>query len=244
MELNLKGKSVLIAGLGLGLGRSTAEAFAKKGADVFAISRSEKDLGEINLKKIFIGDLTEDGKVLEAVKSLEPENGFDAVVHCIGDSKGFARDPLSNWEEWGKALKLNVGIAMNINTLVVPKMKDKKYGRIVHIGSISGDHLLGQATYCGSKSLLEDYSKMLSRQLAPDGVVVSCIRPGAFEFPGGYWESQLAEKKGNFIKNHVKAGRLGRPDDIVPFILLLSSELASYASGTSLNIDGGYGAYV
>src|SRR3989338_8030434 len=116
MELNLKGRNILVTGASKGLGRATALAFAKEGAKVFAISRSEKELKELGIQGFFIGDLTEEGKVAEAINALEPKEGFNIVVHCIGNSLGLAREPLSSWQEWEKTLRLNVGIAMDINT--------------------------------------------------------------------------------------------------------------------------------
>ena len=249
MDLGIKGKRVLITGASRGLGRATALAFAKEGARVGVIARTESELvslmdeigGRSAGHAYVVEDLVE-GNLLHAVKTLEKDVGeFDIAIHNLGSSDT-ARDPLSSWDDWQRALYFIAGIAININGYLVPKMKKKKWGRIVHISSISAKHLLGNGIYGTAKALLNNYTTILGRDLAADGIIVSSIMPGMFKSKGSHWDkiSQTdPEKYKKVVEDYLCIGRMAEVDDIVPFILFMSSQNARFAPGVSIAVDGG-----
>ena len=165
MELGIRGKRVLITGASRGLGRATALAFAKEGTQVGVIARTEPELvslmdemgGGSAGHAYVVEDLLE-GNPLNAVKALEREIGeFDIAIHNLGGSDT-VRNTLSSWDEWQKALYFIAGIAIDINGYLVPKMKAKKWGRIIHISSIVATHLRGNGIYGTAKALLNNYT--------------------------------------------------------------------------------------
>ena len=104
---------------------------------------------------------------------------------------------LSTLEDWELVLRFNVGIAITINNLIIPKMIEKKYGRIVHISSISGESLRGSAPYGASKAFLNAYIKVLAREVAENNIVVSGVLPGAIYAQGGHWDENSSINKNN-----------------------------------------------
>jgi len=250
MDLGIKNKKVLVVGASKGIGRATAIAFAKEGAVVSVVARSEdllvdlvNEMGGESLGHRHRGaDLLESGVPVSVVKSLESDSGeFDIVVHCVGGGTG-ARDPLSSTEEWKKDWDLNVGIAIDINNHIVPKMRERGWGRVIHVSSISGESLRGNALYAVSKKCLTAYSTVLGREVAQDGVVVSAVMPGAVSFDGSYWDKakdQETEKYNDFLRHHQAIGRMGTTEEIAAHIVFLSSEQASFATGAAIAVDGG-----
>ena len=250
MDLGIQDRIVLIAGASRGLGAATARYFAAEGCRVGMVARSGDKLLELHdsiggdaAGHSFVAlDLLEKGAPEHAVKELESRMGdFDIVINVVGGGLA-ARDPLSSAGDWMLSWQFNVGIAIQINNRVIPGMKSKKWGRIVHVSSISGRHLLGDSLYSASKAFLNSYSKTLARKVAQDGIVVSSVLPGVFEFEDSYWE-QLKKKDPLRVKTllteHMFCKRIGTVGEIAPFILLLASEHASFAHGAEFNIDGG-----
>jgi 3-oxoacyl-[acyl-carrier protein] reductase len=250
MELDLKNKRVLVVGASKGIGRATALAFAEERANVTTIARSESLLKSLDdeLRQLGSGhsyhvtDLMSDGEPTRVAEQLVNEyGGFDIVVHAVGGPLDI-RNPLSSVDDWKKVWQYNCGIAVEMNRILVPFMQKQKWGRIIHISSISGILLRGAAPYASAKAYLNAYTKTLSRELAKDGIVVSTVLPGAVAFEGSYWDKFVKEKHprvDDFLRHHQAAGRMGTPEEIAYFVVILGSEKASFAQGALLNIDGG-----
>lgn len=250
MDLGIAGKRVLVTGASQGLGRQIAIDFAKEKCLVSVIARREDKLkelveemgGEKSGHSYYAGDLMNEAVTQAAVKQLTAKGGnFDIVINNVGGTLGL-RDVLSPMEEWFRVLKFNVGIAMQINAMVIPVMRTRKWGRIVHVSSLAAEQLRGAAPYASSKAYLNAYVKTLGRAVAADGIVVSAVMPGAFISEGGHWDNvkkSNPEMLKDYLRHHQAVGRLGIPEDISPFVLFLASEQAVFASGTLAPIDGG-----
>ena len=127
---------------------------------------------------IFAGDLI-NPKVINELVSQSDEflDGIDIVLHVLGGGYGF-RDPLLTWEQLNTLHKVNVGVAAEINRLVVPEMIKKKSGYVVHVGSISSQEATASVGYNTVKASLAAYVRSLGRELASEEVVVTGILPG------------------------------------------------------------------
>jgi len=256
MDLGLKGKKVLVVGASKNIGAATAKAFAGEGCKVAVIARDGIKLkalvDSIGGKKkghgYICADLLVEGApsdtAEEAVRAFGP---FDIVVHNTGGALGL-KDPLAPVEDWMKVWKFNVGIAIEMNVLLIPYMKKKKWGRIIHISSMAAE--LGEPAsdkggalpYCAAKAYLNSYIKGLGRELAKDGIIVSGIMPGVVLSKGKYWEKLQREDPKmvkQYLEHHSSIGRFGRPDEIAPFAVFLASKQASYAAGSIVKVDGG-----
>lgn len=247
MDLGLQGKKVLITGASRGLGKEIAKQFAKEGAVVGLIARDGKTLEKVITElagkghAYFAADLMNEKQLEKSLVELEKQLGqFDVVVNNVGGSLG-RYNVLSDKKDWFAMLDYNLGIALSVNNRLIPKMQAKGWGRVIHVSSISGKHLRGDPTYCLAKSALTSYVKILGRAVAKDGVIVSAVLPGAFAFPGSYWDKVTQDDPGklkDFLEHYQKIGRLGKPEEIASFIVFLASNQASFAAGADIPIDG------
>lgn len=250
MELGIKGKRVLVTGATQGIGEAIALDFAKEGCRVAVIARRKAKLkqlvdrigGEEAGHACYAVDLMEDGAPARAVQALTERGGhFDIAVHNVGGTLQ-VRDPLSPMSEWFRVLRFNAGIAMEMNALIIPAMQKQKWGRVVHISSISAESLRGSAPYAAAKAYLNAYTKTLGRAVAADGIVVSALMPGAFISEGGHWDKIRQERPEiipDFLRHHHAIGRLGTAEEIAPFALFMASQHVTFATASVIPIDGG-----
>jgi len=253
MDLGLKDKKALITGAGRGLGRAIAESMAAEGAKVLVTSRTESDL-----TKLIDGIGGVDAGHFAVAMDIIPDDGpsalldkakqggfdhFDIVVHNVGGTLGI-KDPFCSVEDWRRVYRFNFEIAAELNTMIVPAMQKRKWGRVVHISSISAMENHGPVTYCAMKAALTAYTRSFGGVVAPDGVVVSAVLPGAVYTEGGYWDvtsTENPEHVRKYLAERQRIGRFGRPEEIGTYVTYLCSELASFNTGSIVPIDGGQG---
>ena len=251
MDLGIKGKKVLIVGVGNGIGPALALAFAREGGILTLISRSDavhSDLKESlffeNTPHRYISaDLMIDHEPAKLAGVLLSETGgFDIIIHNIGHHLG-VRDPFGPVEDWMLIWKLNIGIAIEMNSVLIPPMIEKNWGRIIHMSSVSARMLRGSPQYCCSKAYINAYVQSVGRALADKGVVMTALMPGAVDFPNGYWheiKQTNPEKYYGFLKEHQAIGRMGKPEEIADFAVFLGSDKVTFSAGAVVPIDGGH----
>ena len=201
MKLDFKNKNVLIIGSSKNLGKELVYQFNDFGCNISMVSRNENHLKKI-YKKIseknkkhnyFALDLLKDNNVDILLKELNKKKlSIDIIIHNIGGALGINNN-LSNLEQWINVWKFNVGISIQINNHYIPKMIKKKWGRIVHISSITGaigEDIGGPIPYSASKSFLNNYIKSMGRMYASKNIIISGIMPGAIKSSGKYWAIQ------------------------------------------------------
>jgi 3-oxoacyl-[acyl-carrier protein] reductase len=257
MDLGIANKRVLITGASRGIGAEVARHFAKEGCKLSLIARDRKKLESVLME---IGDndvghdyleinLRKHGAAAEAVKVLlSRHESIDIIVHNLGGALGL-KDPLADLKDWLEVLRFNVGIAIEMNAILVPIMKKNKWGRIIHVSSINavtGGAMVepygGSPAYSCAKAYLNMYIKVIGRELANDNVIVSGVMPGAILSKGKYWDKLQKlnpQRVKEYLENHHAINRFGKAEEIAPFVLLLASTHASFAVGSLLNIDGG-----
>ena len=138
-----------------------------------------------------------------------------------------------------------IGGEMPAYDIIREALMKKKWGRVIHISSISATH--GEAhtnkvAYASSKAYLNSYLKGLSQLIAHKKIIFSGVMPGPLLTKGKFWEQQSKKnpsKVKKYLENNFAIRRFGKENEICPFILLLASKHASYASGTIIPIDGG-----
>jgi len=257
MDLGIKGKRVLVTGASRGMGRDIALAFAAEGCRVAMVARNEKNLktvfeamgGQDRGHDYYAADLTAEGAAVEAVKTLNKRGGeFDIVIHNLGGTLNIT-DHLAPMRQWQEVWKLNIGIAIEINNIVVPLMKTKGWGRIIHMSSTASEHFRGAAAYGVTKAYVNAYTQSLGRKLAKDGIVVSAVMYSVVKIAGGVWDENsetnrksredYLQRKENLLKEHQPIGRLGEAEDITPFVLFMASEYARFAAASIIPVTGG-----
>jgi len=253
MELMMAGRRALVTGAGRGLGRAISECLAREGVKVAAVSRTRSDVESLveNMGGAAAGhlgvpmDLVPEGAPGQLVECLA-QRGFgpiDIVVHNMGGTLNVS-DPYCSIEDWRRVYRFNFEVAVDLNRMLVPNMQERQWGRVVHVSSISAMENHGPVTYCAIKAALTAYTRSFGGVVAPDGVVVSAILPGAVFTAEGYWDDASRERPEHvrkFLSERQRIGRFGRPEEIGNYVAFLCSELASFNTGSIIPIDGGQG---
>jgi 3-oxoacyl-[acyl-carrier protein] reductase len=250
MNLGISGKLALVTGAGRGIGRAIAKELAGEGVTVIAVSRSSEPLeslyDEIRVTspkhKTICMDLMEEGAASQLAHSLANDVGTpDIIVHNVGGSLGVT-DPLAKQHEWQRVWRFNLGIAIEIDDVLIPAMTQKKWGRITFVSSSAASTFQGYPAYVSAKAALNAYVRTVGRAVAPDNIVISSVMPGPIFAEDRYLarlQKEDPEGWAEYVRNHLPIGRLGRAEEIAPFVAFLCSELASFAVGSLVSIDGG-----
>ena len=251
MDLNLNSKRVLITGSSRGIGYSIAKSFLNEGANVILVARGEKELASAHEKlsklynkdkiNFFVADCTNETSIKTLYKfTLKTLLGIDILINNIGDGRGSQSTFPSN-KEWSYSLEKNFNSALLTCEIFIEELK-KSSGNIVFISSIAGMEVIGAPIeYSVSKTAIFSLAKNLSVKLA-DKVRVNVVTPGNVFFSGGEWERKLKEnphKIKKLINTVVPMKRFGTPDEIANAVIFLSSEKASFITGSNIVVDGG-----
>lgn len=247
MNLNLKGKNVLITGGSKGIGKAIASAFFLEGANVSIVGRNVNNLNDAKNEigreiSTFSLDLTIANSREKLIEEfIEKYGRIDVLVNNAGGSSGsnLSETPMSDFY---KAFELNYFSTVHLSKLAIEEMKKNQEGSIINITSISGRESGGSITYNNAKSALISFTKSLADEVISDGIRVNSIAPGSVIHPTGNWQKRLEEnpkKMEAFIANEIPAGRFGTPEEIANIAIFLASEKSSWVVGSSLNVDGG-----
>lgn len=253
MDLELRGKSVFVAGSSRGIGQAIAAGFLAEGARVAISGRDAEALKKTEeaLRAAFAGaeifsiagDLTDERHCAAAVEAVLREwNALDVLVANFGSGRG-----LPGWRydagDWAALYEINLFGAARLVSQALPVMLGRKAGSIVIVSSITGiESTPAPLAYSGAKAALLNYAKNLARQIAPEGIRVNAVAPGNVIFPGGSWEKHVANDAArveNYILAEVPMRRFGTPEEIASTVLFLASARASFITGACLVADGG-----
>ena len=252
VDLGIAGRVALVTGGSRGLGRQAALTLAREGCVVAICARGaeamEETVAELrSLSPRSIGvqaDVTsaEDGRRFheEATSAL---GAVDILVNNVGGTKGGRDFDSTSDEDWIDTLELNLMSTVRMTRLVLPGMRERRWGRIVNIASIFGREYGGGPTYMAAKAAVIALSKHLGLTLAPYNVLVNSVAPGSIRFPGGGWDRFVTngppEAVQEFIDRNLPAGRFGWPEPVGEMVAFLCSERADLITGASINVDGG-----
>lgn len=249
MNLGLKDRLVLIVGASKGIGRGIAIGFATEGCRIVAVARSNKLLNDVKKEcmnkgaasfKYVVKDIMECDTREFAQHLIDTYGVFDVVVHNVGGSL-ISRNYLGDAKDWNYALKFNALAAIDMNSILIPPMIERGYGRVIHISSISAIMLRGNPLYASAKAFLNAYVTTVGRQLASTGVLLCSVMPGAVAFPGSYWDKFVKEghpRVEDFLKHHQAVNRFGTPEEIANAVVFMASNKSSFMQGVNIPVDG------
>jgi NAD(P)-dependent dehydrogenase (short-subunit alcohol dehydrogenase family) len=251
MDFGISGRRALVTGAGRGLGHAIAQSLAKEGAKVACVSRTKTDidalvdsLGGVEGGHLGVAmDLMPEGAPAELMAKIEAFGQLDIVVHNAGGTLDIS-NPFCSIEDWRKVYRFNFELAVELNGMIVPGMQKRKWGRVCHISSISAMENHGPVTYCAMKAALTAYTRSMGGVVAPDGVVITAVLPGAVFTEGGFWDQALRERPEHvkkYLTERQRIGRFGRPEEIGNLVAYLCSEHASFNTGSIIPVDGGQG---
>ena len=164
----------------------------------------------------------------------------DIIVHCVGGALGVG-NPLADYFDWMKVWRFNVGIAIEINNVFINPLVKKRWGRVIHVSSISAIDGDAKIAYAASKSYLNSYTKGMSKMYSTKNIIFSGVMPGPLLTPGKFWSKQMKSnpnKVKNLFKNIIQSRDLQSKRNLSIYSLL-ASQHSSYASGALINLDGG-----
>ena len=252
MDLGLQGRVAMITGGSHGLGLQAASALGREGCKVAICARGAEQLEEARAELKGAGieaiavqaDVTLNDDLVRFLNETKSALGdCDILVNNVGGRRGTTDFQETGMERFREGMEVNLFSAVELVSLVLPHMREQKWGRIISISSIYGREYGGSVDYMTAKAGLIAFSKHLALNLAPENVLVNCIAPGSIDFPGSTWDrfqqNNTPEVVDEFISRNLPAGKFGWPEPIGETVAFLASERADLITGTCLNVDGG-----
>ncbi len=244
--IDLKGRVALITGGSRGIGKAIATKFASLGADI-AINYTSREESALEAKK----EIEAMGVKCFIVKCdvsnfEESQNMVDEVINeyskidILVNNAGITKDGLlmkMKEEDFDKVISVNLKGVFNCTKAVTRPMMKQKYGKIINMASVVGVMgNAGQSNYCASKAGVIGFTKSTARELASRNITINAIAPG-------FIESDMT----NVLKDEVKTAyessipmkKMGKTEDVANVAAFLASDISSYITGQTINVDGG-----
>jgi NAD(P)-dependent dehydrogenase (short-subunit alcohol dehydrogenase family) len=244
----LAGKRALVTGAGQGNGRAIALGLAAHGADIVAsdidlagAERTAADLRASGSKALaFRLDVTDAAACHALAQTISRDIGDISIL--INNAGIIIREGLDSpraAENWRRVLDVNLTGVFNVTHAFLPTLR-KTRGAIVNLGSIASFVGVGDTLgYAPSKGGVKLLTQALARDLARDGIRVNAIAPGVIETAMTEVTRNDAARLAGFV-GRTPLGRVGQPEELVGPVVFLVSEMASYVSGVTLPVDGGF----
>lgn len=258
MDLGLRGKVALVAAASKGLGRAVAEELAQEGASVLMCARGEDALraarDEIASATgadvvAIAGDVSKADDVHNVVRhAMERFGKVDILVTNAGGPPSGKFESLTP-AMWQAAVDLTLMSVINLTSAVLPGMKERRWGRIINVTSITVKQPVDGLMLSNSlRSAVTGFARTLANEVAPFGVTVNNILPGYTRTQRVEQLSEAAAKREGITQNaalgkwesEIPMGRLGEPREFAAVAAFLASERASYVTAQSIAIDGGW----
>jgi 3-oxoacyl-[acyl-carrier protein] reductase len=243
--LDLKGKTAFVTGAARGIGKEIALALAKAGANVTvsdvadSVFDTATELETLKVGTLAIKcDVSNQGQVESAKnQALEKFGKIDILVNNAGIYPQKAFMEMTD-EDWNKVIRINLYGVFYCTKAFLPKMIERKSGKIINLSSIAGA-VVGfpfLVHYSASKAAIAGFTKSLALEVAQSGVNVNSVAPGAIDVGGMQADEAMIAQ----VIKAIPMGRMGKPLDIANLVVFLASDESRYITGQTIICDGGY----
>jgi 3-oxoacyl-[acyl-carrier protein] reductase len=248
MDLHIKGKTALVTGASMGIGRGVALALGREGARLALMARRAKLLEEVAAEIVAAGgvqpaliveDFIQEGAAERIAKAATDQLGaIGILVNNAGGSRPFKRD--ASEEQWQEAMTLNFTRQRQLTHRLLDGMIANRWGRIINITGKSEPEGINGA-FC-AKAAIHSWAKGLSREVGKHGITINSIPPGRI-MSEQIRRNYTPEYRQWQADNEIPVGRYGEPEDVANLVCFLASPLAGYITGTVVPVDGGLRRY-
>ncbi len=247
ISIDLSGKSALVTGASQGLGRSIAARLHKAGARV-AVNffdeptgnnrlNAEAIVAELGARAVAVPSDVRDRAQAAALvdRSISSLGSLDILVNNAGILRDRSVKKMTG-AEWQDVIDTNLTGVFNVSQAAAEKLNEN--GRIVNIASLAAVMgFFGQANYAAAKAGVIALTKVLSKEVASKGITVNAVAPGVILTEMG---KAIPEENRAAMLSHIPLGRFAEPHEIADVVLFLCSDLASYMTGQTLHVNGGW----
>lgn len=258
MDLGLKGKVALVAASSRGLGRAVAEELAREGAQLVLCARGGEALRETaesirRASGVRVIDVEADVSDADARNRLlaAAMEAFGRVDVLVTNGGGPPAGPFEahSAEAWAEAIRQNLTSVVELTRAVLPGMKARRWGRIINVTSIAVkqpvDHLILSNSV---RSAVTGFARTLANEVASFGITVNNVMPGYTRTQrvvdlaarNATLRESTPEQEQRVWEQQIPMGRLGEPAEFAAVVAFLASERASYTTGASIPVDGGW----
>ncbi len=248
MELDLKGRTALVTGASMGIGRGIAEAFGAEGVRLAIAARRGNLLEEVAAKIVANGGprpviieqdvLADDAAEKTAKAALDGLGSVDILINNAGGSRHFGKDATE--EQWHEAMTLNFTRPRQLTHKLLDQMIARNWGRIICITGKSEPEGVNGAF--SAKAGIHAWAKGLSREIGKFGITINSIPPGRI-MSEQIRRNYTPEYRQWQADNEIPVGRYGEPEDVAGLVCLLASSRGGYITGTVIPVDGGLRRY-
>ena len=235
----------IVTGGTRGIGAATSKALRDAGYKVAANyvgndERAQAFKAETGIA-VYKWDVSDFNACAASAAQIEKDLGpVDVIVNNAGITRDATLHRMS-FEDWKAVIDTNLGSCFNMSRAVFPGMRERKFGRIVNVGSINGQAgQYGQVNYAAAKSGIHGFTKALAQEGAAHGVTVNAIAPGYINTD---MVAAVPERVLEKIVERIPVGRLGTADEIARAILFLVADEAGFITGSTLSVNGGQHMY-
>jgi NAD(P)-dependent dehydrogenase (short-subunit alcohol dehydrogenase family) len=257
MDLGIKGRVALISGGNRGIGKATAREMAREGVDIAITGRDEADLAaakeEIQALGVQALALKADMEVAADVENavaqtFETFGHIDILFNNAGHSHPTTPIEATD-EEWASQLDIHLMACVRTCRLIIPKMIEQKWGRIINMSSMYGIAPgTGVTDYNAAKAAVINYTRSIALYYSKDGICATAICPGLIHTE--IWDkfadkiaAELGKTRHDILDSAADQAssikRYAKPDEVGKVVTFLASECASYMTGCTVQVDGG-----